>query len=113
MTTAVAAKIRRVDRAIPLENGDRLDQRTFHARYEAMADVRAKLIGGIVYKSSPPKRRHGRYSVRLIRWLGEYEEATPTTEARLFTDERCVICKPVHKGGRSDQRVGEPEHEDV
>lgn len=30
--------------------------------------------------SSPLKRRHGRYSVRLIRWLGEYEEATSGTE---------------------------------
>jgi len=29
---------------------------------------------------SPLKPRHGRYSVRIIRWLGEYEEATPGTE---------------------------------
>jgi hypothetical protein len=65
----------------PLGNGDRLDQRTFQARCEAMPhDVRAELIGGIVYMSSPLKRYHGRYSVRLIRWLGEYEEATQGTE---------------------------------
>jgi hypothetical protein len=33
----------------PLENGDRLDQPTFHARYERMPeDFRAELIGGIV-----------------------------------------------------------------
>jgi len=65
----------------PLENGDRLDQPTFHARYEAMpANVRAELIGGIVYMSSQLKRPHGRYSVRVIHWLGEYETNTPGTE---------------------------------
>lgn len=65
----------------PLENGDCLDQKTFHERYEAMpVDVHAELIGGIVYMASPMKRRHGRYGTRLIRWLGEYEEATPGTE---------------------------------
>jgi Uma2 family endonuclease len=65
----------------PLENGDRLDQETFHARYEAMPEeARAELIGGIVYMSSPLKPHHGRYSVRVIRWLDEYEEATPGTE---------------------------------
>src|SRR5713226_7672880 len=64
-----------------LENGDHLDQKTFHERYEAMPDVRAELIGGIVYLSSPMKRPHGRYGILLSRWLGEYEEATPGTEA--------------------------------
>src|SRR5262245_3401150 len=64
----------------PLENGAHMDQKTFHERYEAMPDVRAELIGGIVYMSWPMKRRHGRYGTRVIRWLGEYEEATPGTE---------------------------------
>jgi Putative restriction endonuclease len=65
----------------PLENGDRLNQATFHARYEAMpAHVRAELIGGIVYMSSPMKRWHGRYGALFTRWLDEYEEATPGTE---------------------------------
>ncbi|HZU38215.1 MAG TPA: Uma2 family endonuclease, partial [Gemmataceae bacterium] len=65
----------------PLENGDRLDQKTFHVRYEAMSpDTRAELIGGIVYMSSPQKRPHGRCQGLLSRWLDEYEEATPGTE---------------------------------
>lgn len=65
----------------PLENGDRLDQKTFHARYEAMAeDVRAELIGGIVFMASPLRRRHGRHGARLIHWLTEYELATTGTE---------------------------------
>ena len=41
----------------PLMNGDHLDQKTFHERYEAMTCVRAELIGGIVYLSSPQKLR--------------------------------------------------------
>src|SRR5262245_36272404 len=65
----------------PLKNGDRLDQKTFHERYEAMPEhVRAELIGGIVYMASPQKLPHGR-STRLVgRWLIAYEEATPGTE---------------------------------
>src|SRR5947209_1078590 len=68
-------------RVPPLENGDRLDQRTFHERYESMADdVRAELIGGIVYMASPQKRPHSRTTVSVGRWLIEYEEHTPGTE---------------------------------
>jgi Uma2 family endonuclease len=65
----------------PLENGDHLDQATFHARYEAMPeDVRAELIGGIVFMSSPVRRPHGRWTLLLCGWLFEYEAATPGTE---------------------------------
>ena len=66
---------------LPLENGDHLDQKTFHARYEAMPEhFRAELIGGIVYVPSPLKRPHSRGHVMLIRWLGDYEDATPGVE---------------------------------
>jgi Uma2 family endonuclease len=65
----------------PLENGDHLDQKTFHARYEAMPDgTRAELIGGIVIMPSPLKRPHGKHHKALNRWLDEYEEATPGIE---------------------------------
>jgi Uma2 family endonuclease len=66
----------------PLENGDRLDQKTFHERYEAMAeDVKAELIGGIVYMASPQKLPHGRSNKDLLWWLGVYEDETPGVEA--------------------------------
>lgn len=66
----------------PLENGDHLDQPTFHARYEAMPEgVRAELIGGIVFMASPVQRRHWRGSSLITRWLGRYEDCTPGTEA--------------------------------
>src|SRR5262245_15062541 len=48
MATAIGSP--RTKTLPPLENGDHLDQPTFHARYEAMPeDCRAELIGGIVY----------------------------------------------------------------
>lgn len=66
----------------PLENGDRLDQKTFHARYEAMPEgTRAELIGGVVHMPSPLKPRHGRMHMRVNYWLVEYQDATPGVEA--------------------------------
>jgi Uma2 family endonuclease len=65
----------------PLECGDHLDQKTFHERYEAMPeDFRAELIGGIVFTPSPLRRPHGRMHVLVIRWIGDYEDATPGIE---------------------------------
>jgi Uma2 family endonuclease len=43
--------------------------------------IRAELIGGIVYMSSPLKRKHGRSRGRIIQWLTTYEDDTPGTEA--------------------------------
>src|SRR5258708_37084286 len=68
----------------PLENGDQLDQPTFHARYEAMPeDCRAELIGGIVYMPSPQRMPHSTAQQLVVRWLDEYSEATPGTDALL------------------------------
>ncbi|MEO8496499.1 MAG: Uma2 family endonuclease [Planctomycetota bacterium] len=65
----------------PLEPGDHLDQKTFHERYEAMPeDVKAELIGGVVYMPAALRRRHGRSSSLLIHWLYAYEDATPGVE---------------------------------
>jgi hypothetical protein len=68
----------------PLENGDHLDQKTFHERYAAMPEhVRAELIGGIVYMSPPQKKPHGGSQLKLLHWLSEYEDASPGTEANV------------------------------
>jgi Uma2 family endonuclease len=64
----------------PLVNGDHLDQKTFHERYEAMPDARAELIGGIVYMSSPQKLRHGYHQWKLAQLTGEYADETPGIE---------------------------------
>lgn len=86
-TAPEAVRPRRAKRDVPpLENGDHLDQRTFHERYEAMPEqVRAELIGGVVFMSSPQKKPHGRSQLKLLRWLDEYEDATPGTEGIVNT----------------------------
>ena len=70
-----------VGRPIPLETGDHLDQKSFHARYEAMpSDTKAELIGGVVYMMSPMKNPHGRHTRDVSFWLRTYELATPGVE---------------------------------
>src|SRR6185312_4663928 len=67
-----------------LENGERMDQKTFHARYLRTPDgFKAELIGGVVYvKSSPVSIRHGRYDADARLWIGSYCAATPGTVAQ-------------------------------
>jgi Uma2 family endonuclease len=65
----------------PLVNGDHLDQKTFHERYAAMPEVRAELIGGIVYMSSSPQKiRHGYHHLKLARLADDYVDETPGIE---------------------------------
>src|SRR4051812_41568068 len=93
----------------PLQNGDHLDQKTFHERYEAMPGVHAELIGGIVFMSSPQKSPHGRYHFTFNHWLGEYEKATLGTEGMVYatsilaTDsepqpDACLLILPEYGG---------------
>ena len=109
----------------PLEAGDHLSQKEFHARYELMPEkVKAELIERIVYMQSPLKRAHGRYQGMLMRWLGAYEDATPGVEAydnatTIMGDESepqpdgCLLILP-EKGGQArftdeDYLEGAPE----
>jgi Uma2 family endonuclease len=94
MTTAVSPQAPQTAPEGPLgvEPGDHLDQPTFHARYVAMpGHVRAELIGGVVYMPSPTRRGHGKLHARLVRWLAQYEERTPGTEA---LDNATIILGP-------------------
>jgi Uma2 family endonuclease len=108
----------------PLENGDHLDQATFHQRYEAMPGVRAELIGGIVYMSSPQKIRHGFHQRKLSRLVDEYVEATPGTEGCVNTTsilgpdaepqpDTCLLILPEYGGqaavDENDYLAGAPE----
>jgi hypothetical protein len=68
----------------PLVNGDHLDQKTFHERYEVMPpEVRAELIGGIVYMSpghnARVSLRHGAYHLKLAAFSSKYADETPGT----------------------------------
>jgi Uma2 family endonuclease len=102
----------------PLEAGDKLDQKTFHERYEAMPPTtRAELIGGIVFMPSPLKPRHGRMHARVMGWLLDYEDATPGAETydntTAILDEEAepqpdayLIVSPEH-GGQMHYNVDE------
>lgn len=73
----------------PLENGDYLDQPTFHERYLAMpAGFRAELIEGVVFVPSPLKMNHGRHHGLVMGWLMNYGAATPGV---IFSDNPTVI----------------------
>jgi Uma2 family endonuclease len=99
----------------PLENGDHLDQPTFHARYAAMPEsTRAELIGGIVYMPSPTGARHARPHLKVSFWAGLYESATPglvgvdnatvilTNDGEVQPDV-CLLLAPEHGGRTRDQ----------
>jgi len=62
----------------PLENGDRLTREEFHRRYEAMPEnVRAELIKGVVYMSSPVRvNKHGVPHARMMGFLSYYHMST-------------------------------------
>ena len=64
-----------IDPPRPLVEGERIDQRTFHARYLAMPPgTRAELIGGVVYMPSPVGEEHGEALVPAVVWLSYYAE---------------------------------------
>ena len=66
----------------PFEDGDVLDQPTFHKLYEAAPEgFRAELIGGVVHLPSPVSMRHGKPHLALGVWLGLYSAETDGTEA--------------------------------
>jgi Uma2 family endonuclease len=65
-----------------LVEGQRLDQPTFHALYEAMPPgTRAELIDGVVRMPGPVGVEHGEAQVPVIVWLGYNAENTPGVEA--------------------------------
>jgi Uma2 family endonuclease len=72
-----------------LENGDCLDQPTFHRRYLAMPpNFRAELIEGVVFVPSPLKMNHGEHHGLVMGWLTNYWVATPGTR---FSDNPTII----------------------
>lgn len=68
----------------PLENGERMDQKTFHERYlKSPEHFRAELIEAIVYvMSSPLEIRHGESDNRLSGLLYLYRTATAGTRSQ-------------------------------
>ncbi len=72
----------------PLEPGQRLDQPTFHDRYEAMPpNIKAELVEGIVYMPSPTRGDHGGTSQITAGWLLHYRWNTP----RVAGEDGCTV----------------------
>jgi Putative restriction endonuclease len=76
-----------------LVEGQRLDQPTFHARYEAMPPgTRAELIGEVVWMPSPLGNDHSGCSIDVLFWLKRYARYTPGVEplknATVILDQR-------------------------
>jgi Uma2 family endonuclease len=76
----------------PLYAGDHLSQAEFHRRYEQYTDdIKFELINGTVYRASPQRLPHGRYSTKLASILDQYETHTPGVEA---ADNSTVVLGP-------------------
>jgi Uma2 family endonuclease len=74
----------------PFENGERMDQKTFHALYMQTPDgFKAELIGGIVYMASPVSGFHNVPNSVTGTWLGVYAAETPGTQA--CTDSSTIL----------------------
>lgn len=78
MTAAVA----RQPKFSPLQNGDEMSREEFERRYAQMPDVKAELIDGVVYMSSPVRADgHGEQHFDLNTWAGTYKASTPGVRA--------------------------------
>ena len=109
-----------------LDSGDRLTQKEFHRRYEAMPEhVRAELINGVVYMASPVRTEyHGRPHAAMMAFLGYYRVATDGVDlldnaSYIASDDYepqpdCVLRVKEECGGKSwvnneDYLEGSPE----
>jgi Uma2 family endonuclease len=64
-----------------LENGDCLSRDEFERRYAAMPDVKAELLEGVVYMSSPVGvKKHGRPHAYILTWVTTYHLSTSHTD---------------------------------
>ena len=78
---------------LPLVPGQRLDQPTFHVRYEAMPPgTRAELINGVVFMPDPFGYAHAIAKPPLVVWIDYYCELTPVAEA--LANAQIELAKP-------------------
>ena len=100
-----------------LESGDHLSGAEFDRRYESMPGVRAELIEGVVYVSSPVSLIHGNPHSDLSVWAGMYRIFTPgvasptDSTVELDPDNRPqpdiqLFISPNHGGRTGETQVG-------
>ena len=89
----------------PLEAGQRLDQPTFHERYEAMPpNIKAELVEGIVYMPSPMRGDHGGTSRVTAFWLSHYQWKTPGVGG----EDGCTVKLDLHGEPQPDHMLRLP-----
>jgi Uma2 family endonuclease len=98
-------------RVPPLENGDRLTRAEFERRYTAMTrNVKAELIEGIVYMSSPVRLDyHALPHGDLVTWAGTYRVHTPgvilgdnaTIRLDMDNEPQPDVCLMIGEGGQA------------
>ncbi len=82
VTLASRRRMKPVPFVPPFQNGDAMDQPTFHALYVGTPrGFRAELIEGIVYMASPVQLRHGGPSLKVSQWLGAFADEVEGAQA--------------------------------
>jgi Uma2 family endonuclease len=76
---------------LPLESGDRLTREEFHRRYCAHPELRAELVEGVVYVSSPARFLHAHPHGAMVGWLLFYESQASGV---LHADNGTVLSPP-------------------
>ncbi len=108
---------------LPLHSGDRLSRAEFGRRYADHPELKAELIEGVVYVSSPVRStRHGKPHSQIMAWLGAYWAATPgvtvddntTLRIDLENELQPDACMWIESSGRTrvdadDYLAGAPE----
>lgn len=108
---------------LPLHSGDHLSRAEFERRYADHPELKAELIEGVVYVSSPVRStRHGKPHSQIMAWLGAYWAATPgvtvddntTLRIDLENELQPDACMWIETSGRTrvdadDYLAGAPE----
>lgn len=108
---------------LPLNSGDRLTRLEFEQRYEAFPNLKAELIEGVVYVSSPIRIRvHAEPHALIVAWLVNYQARTPgvrtsdnsTLRLDLDNEPQPDACMWIEHSGRAridtdDYLTGAPE----
>lgn len=61
----------------PLESGDHLTRDEFHRRYLEHPEIRAELVEGVVFVSSPVSLQHAEPHSTAVTWIGTYRIRRP------------------------------------
>jgi Uma2 family endonuclease len=69
----------------PLQSGDHLSREEFHRRYLEYPHLRAELVEGVVYVSSPVSAQHGEPHLGASGWLYVYRTHTSGVSAATDT----------------------------